>query len=102
MFVPTRHGLLQPVDDLLCILGMLSSQSARDNDALHGLGHSEPGTANRRVERHLSSDLVGWFFEHGVMPLYTPSGGFWGPMAAARHPPLVPPPLAVQHPTNDR
>ena len=26
---------------------------------------------------HLSSDLVQWFFDHGVMPLYTPVGGSW-------------------------
>jgi len=26
---------------------------------------------------HLSSDLVRWFFDHGVMPLYTPIGGSW-------------------------
>src|SRR5258706_2291215 len=30
---------------------------------------------------HLSYDLVGWFFEHGVMPLYTPIGGSWLNMA---------------------
>ena len=24
---------------------------------------------------HLSYDLVRWFFDHGVMPLYTPLGG---------------------------
>ena len=26
---------------------------------------------------HLSYDLVGWFFEHGILPLYTPVGGSW-------------------------
>ncbi len=26
---------------------------------------------------HLSPDLLGWFFHHGVMPLYTPVGGSW-------------------------
>ncbi len=26
---------------------------------------------------HLSYDLVRWFFEHGVMPLYTPVGAGW-------------------------
>jgi hypothetical protein len=26
---------------------------------------------------HLSSDLVRWLFDHGVMPLYTAIGGSW-------------------------
>jgi hypothetical protein len=26
---------------------------------------------------HLSYDLVRWFCDHGVMPLYTPVGGSW-------------------------
>ena len=30
---------------------------------------------------HLSYDLVRWFFDHGVMPLYTPVGGSWLNMA---------------------
>src|SRR5437016_6570838 len=31
---------------------MLTSQSTTHNDALHGLSHIEPGTGERRVERH--------------------------------------------------
>jgi hypothetical protein len=30
---------------------------------------------------HLSYDLVRWFFDHGVMLLYTPVGGSWLNMA---------------------
>jgi len=30
---------------------------------------------------HLSHDLVRWFLDHGVMPLYTPIGGSWLNMA---------------------
>lgn len=30
---------------------------------------------------HLTPDLIGWLFEHGVMPLYTPLGGSWLNMA---------------------
>ena len=26
---------------------------------------------------HLTPDLIGWLFEHGIMPLYTPLGGSW-------------------------
>ena len=37
---------------------------------------------------HLSVELVCWFFEHGIMPLYTPVGGSWLNMAFihAAHP----------------
>ena len=37
---------------------------------------------------HLSPDLLGWFFHHGVMPLYTPVGGRLsehGRVGAAHH-----------------
>ena len=40
--VPARHGLLQPVDDLLGGLGMLTAQRPADDDALHGFGHIQP------------------------------------------------------------
>jgi len=49
---------------------------------------------------HLSSDLVGWFFEHGVMPLYTPIGGSWLNMAESMQRIIVPRALAGQHPKN--
>ncbi len=49
---------------------------------------------------HLSCDLVGWFFEHGVMPLYTPIGGSWLNMAESVQRIIVPRALAGQHPKN--
>jgi hypothetical protein len=49
---------------------------------------------------HLSYDLVGWFFEHGVMPLYTPVGGSWLNMAESVQRIIVPRALAGQHPKN--
>jgi hypothetical protein len=47
---------------------------------------------------HLSHDLVRWFFEHGVMPLYTPVGGSWLNMAESVQRIIVPRALAGQHP----
>jgi hypothetical protein len=49
---------------------------------------------------HLSYDLVGWFFDHGVMPLYTPIGGSWLNMAESVQRIIVPRALAGQHPKN--
>jgi DDE superfamily endonuclease len=49
---------------------------------------------------HLSYDLVLWFFEHGVMPLYTPVGGSWLNMAESVQRIIGPRALAGQHPTN--
>ena len=49
---------------------------------------------------HLSYDLVGWFFDHGVMPLYTPVGGSWLNMAESVQRIIVPRALAGQHPKN--
>ena len=49
---------------------------------------------------HLSYDLVEWFFEHGVMPLYTPVGGSWLNMAESVQHIIVPRALAGQHPKN--
>lgn len=49
---------------------------------------------------HLSSDLVEWFFDHGVMPLSTPVGGSWLHMAESVQRIIVPRALAGQHPTN--
>jgi hypothetical protein len=49
---------------------------------------------------HLSCDLVQWFFEHGVMPLYTPIGGSWLNMAESVQRIIVPRALAGQHPKN--
>jgi hypothetical protein len=49
---------------------------------------------------HLSYDLVQWFFEHGVMPLYTPIGGSWLNMAESVQRIIAPRALAGQHPQN--
>jgi len=47
---------------------------------------------------HLSSDLVQWFFDHGVMPLYTPVGGSWLNMAESVQRIIVRRALSGQHP----
>jgi hypothetical protein len=52
------------------------------------------------LAEHLSYDLVGWFFDHGVMPLYTPVGGSWLNMAESVQRIIVPRALAGQHPKN--
>jgi hypothetical protein len=49
---------------------------------------------------HLSYELVRWFFDHGVMPLYTPIGGSWLNMAESVQRIIVPRALAGQHPKN--
>ena len=48
---------------------------------------------------HLSCDLVQWFFDHGVMPLYTPIGGSWLNMAESVQRIIVGRALSGQHPT---
>lgn len=47
---------------------------------------------------HLSCDLVRWFFDHGVMPLYTPIGGSWLNMAESVQRIIVSRALGGQHP----
>jgi DDE superfamily endonuclease len=49
---------------------------------------------------HLSADLVQWFFDHGVMPLYTPLGGSWLNMAESVQRIIVSRALSGQHPKN--
>jgi hypothetical protein len=49
---------------------------------------------------HLSSDLVEWFFDHGVMPLYTPVGGSWLNMAQSIQRLILRRALAGHHPKN--
>jgi DDE superfamily endonuclease len=49
---------------------------------------------------HLSYDLVRWFFDHGVMPLYTPIGGSWLNMAESVQRILVRRALSGQYPQN--
>jgi DDE superfamily endonuclease len=47
---------------------------------------------------HLSHDLLGWFFQHGVMPLYTPVGASWLNMAESVQRIIVRRALSGQHP----
>jgi transposase len=47
---------------------------------------------------HLTPDLVGWLFEHGVLPLYTPLSGSWLNMAESVQRILVRRTLSGQHP----
>jgi hypothetical protein len=47
---------------------------------------------------HLSWSIVGWLFEQGVMPLYTPLSGSWLNMAESVQRILVGRALAGQHP----
>src|SRR5258706_13783399 len=49
---------------------------------------------------HLPYDLVRWFFDHGVTPLYTPVGGSWLNMAESVQRIIVPRALNGQHPTS--
>jgi len=51
---------------------------------------------------HLSYDLVRWFFDHGVMPLYTPIGGSWLNMAESVQRIIVRRALSAQHPKTAR
>ena len=51
---------------------------------------------------HLSCELVQWFFEHGVMPLYTPVGGSWLNMAESVQRIIVPRALSGQHPKDSQ
>jgi transposase len=51
---------------------------------------------------HLTPDLVGWLFQHGIMPLYTPIGGSWLNMAESVQRIIVSRALAGQHPKNAR
>jgi transposase len=48
----------------------------------------------------LTSEIVVWLFQHGVMPLYTPVGGSWLNMAESVQRIIVRRALAGQHPTD--
>jgi len=50
--VPGASCGLQPLDQLRRVGRRLSSQCTASHDALDGLGHVEPGTAEGRVQRH--------------------------------------------------
>lgn len=47
---------------------------------------------------HLSPDLMGWLFQQGIMPLYTPLGGSWLNMAESVQRIIVGRALSGQHP----
>jgi hypothetical protein len=47
---------------------------------------------------HLSSEMVRWLLEHGILPLYTPLGGSWLNMAESIQRILVRRALCGQHP----
>jgi len=47
---------------------------------------------------HLSYAMVGWLFDHGVMPLYTPLSGSWLNLAESLQRIIVRRALAGQHP----
>src|SRR5579859_3726655 len=50
--IPRTSGGLQPVDDLLWVGRRLTGQSSLGDDPLDGLGHVQPGAAERCVQRH--------------------------------------------------
>ena len=50
--VPARDGVVEPGDQVVLGLGVVSVEGAADDDPLDGLGHVQPGAADRRVERH--------------------------------------------------
>ena len=50
--VPGASGPLKPVDDLRRIGRRLTGQGSLGEDSLDGLGHVQPGSAERRVQRH--------------------------------------------------
>lgn len=51
------------------------------------------------LKGHKSPDLVQWFFQHGIIPLYTPLGGSWLNMAESIQRLLERRALEGQHPT---
>src|SRR3954451_3830245 len=50
--VPGLDSLLEPCADLGGRLGMLARQGPALEDALYGLGHVQPTTAERGIKRH--------------------------------------------------
>src|SRR3954453_8535700 len=53
--VPSSRRLLQPLDDLLGLLRIMTLQRSPLEYPLHRLGHVQPGGSQRRVEHHNSS-----------------------------------------------
>jgi hypothetical protein len=54
MSIPASHGVLSPLDDLLRMCGMLPAEGTAHDPALDRFGPVQPGTADRRGERHHS------------------------------------------------
>src|SRR5664279_1793083 len=52
MLVPGLCGLLEPVADLGGAVRVLPVKGATLENALDGLGHTQPAASKRRVERH--------------------------------------------------
>src|SRR6516162_6142427 len=52
VLVPSLDRLFEPLDDLLSALGMLTTESPTDDDALDGFSHVEPRPPDRGIERH--------------------------------------------------
>jgi len=50
--IPAGDGVVEPGDQVVLGLGMVSLQCSPHEDALDRLGHVQPGTAERGVERH--------------------------------------------------
>ena len=52
MGVPACHGVVEPGDQLVLGLGMLTVEGAADDDPLDRFGQIEPGAADRGIQRH--------------------------------------------------
>src|SRR5687767_14083680 len=50
--VPARDRVIEPGDQVVLGLRLLSVDGAADDDPLDGFGHVQPRAADRRVERH--------------------------------------------------
>src|SRR5215210_402963 len=50
--VPARDRVVEPGDQVVLGLGLLSVEGAADDDPLDGLGQVQPGAAQRGVEWH--------------------------------------------------
>ena len=50
--IPARDRVVEPGNQVVLGRRLLSVEGAADDDPLDGLGHVQPGAADRRVERH--------------------------------------------------
>jgi hypothetical protein len=84
---PEGHPMLQPPEEQ-------RPQSAQwktwlwPHESAEGLPPLRILLVWENLAGHLTPDLLGWLFEHGVMPLYTPLGGSWpstGRIGATHH-----------------